>query len=99
VREELRVRVVREQGVHQETVTLHRHEVDLAPRPAPGADELEITARGEEAVVGREACIVERVHVGNVVGTRTETIDETERRRSVKVENIDDDRRDPLHRR
>jgi hypothetical protein len=36
IREELRVRVVREQHVHRETVTLQRHEVDIdtsAPTP------------------------------------------------------------------
>jgi stress response protein YsnF len=55
-------------------------------------DEFVVTARGEEAVVGKETRVVERVHVGKTVDTRTESIDETERRRDVEVERLDDDR-------
>ncbi len=52
-------------------------------------EEFEITARGEEVVVGKEARVVERVHVGKTEGTRTERVEETERRRDVEVEPIE----------
>jgi stress response protein YsnF len=33
VREELRVRVVRERRIHRETVSLHRHDIDIQTTP------------------------------------------------------------------
>ncbi len=54
-----------------------------------GEEEFEITARGEEVVVGKEARVVERVHVGKTADTRTERVEETERRRDVEVEPIE----------
>jgi stress response protein YsnF len=65
-------------------------------------EEFVVTAQGEEAVVGKEARVVERVHVGKVADTRTETIEETERRRDVEVQQVegqqvDDDTRIRRH--
>ena len=53
-------------------------------------DEFVVTARGEEAVVGKEARVVERVHVGKTADTRTEHIEETERRRDVDVQPVEE---------
>ena len=49
-------------------------------------EEFEVTARAEEPVVEKRARVVERVRVDKEVGTRTETIEDTERRRDVEVE-------------
>ena len=90
-------RPVREQvELHEERIDVTREAVD-EPVAAPAADstfteeEFEVTARGEEAVVGKEARVVERVHVGKTAETRTETIEETERRRDVEVSPLDED--------
>ena len=83
--------------LHDENIDVQRERVD-EPISARAADqaftegEFEVTARGEEAVVGKEARVVERVHVGKTDDTRTETIKETERRREVEVEALDEDR-------
>jgi len=100
-REGIRVRtIVVEQPVH-ETVELREEHVEVQREPvnepiSPAAaeasfsdDEFEVTAKGEEVVVGKEARVVERVHVDKTTETRTEEIDETERRQDVKVEEID----------
>jgi stress response protein YsnF len=90
-------RPVREQvELREERVEVTREPAN-EPVAAPAADstfteeEFEVTARGEEAVVGKEARVVERVHVGKTAETRTETIEETERRRDVEVSPIDED--------
>lgn len=100
-RESVRVRTyVKERPVH-ETVQLREERIDVQrqavdePLPAGAAastfteDEVEVTARGEEVVVGKEARIVERVRVEKEAGTRTETVEDTERRREVEVERTD----------
>ena len=96
----VRVRTyVVERPVH-ESVELHEERIDVTREPvnervSPAAmdstlrdEEFVLTAQGEEAVVGKEARVVERVHVGKVAETRRETIDETERRQEVEVEPI-----------
>jgi stress response protein YsnF len=94
---------VAERPIHEEVqlrderIDVRRERVDepIGPGAADSTfteDEFVVTARGEEAVVGKEARVVERVHLGKAVDTRTETIDETERRRDVEVEQLDDDR-------
>jgi stress response protein YsnF len=88
-------RPVREEvQLTEERIDVQRERVD---EPAsPGAldmakeEEFVVTARGEEAVVGKEARVVERVHVGKTAETRTEQIEETERRRDVEVKPIED---------
>jgi stress response protein YsnF len=84
-----------------EQVELREERIDVTREPvnervSPGAldstlteDEFVVTAQGEEAVVGKEARVVERVHVGKVAEVRTETIQETERRQDVEVEQIE----------
>lgn len=85
----------------EETVELREEHIDVTREPvdeplSPEAadstfveDEFVVSASGEEAIVGKEARIVERVHVGKSEETRTETIQETERRRDVEVEDLD----------
>lgn len=100
----VRVRTfVTERPIHEQ-VQLREERVEVRREPvneriAPtamdstlGEDEFVVTAQGEEAVVGKEARVVERVHVGKVAETRTETIEETERRRDVEVEQIEGSR-------
>ena len=97
-REGVRVRTfVIERPVH-ETVELREERINVTREPADeplpsGAadstftqDEYEVTATGEEAVVGKQARIVERVRVDKEASIRTETVEETERRREVEVE-------------
>jgi stress response protein YsnF len=97
-----------ERPVH-ETVQLHEEHIDVSREPVNEPlsasatdstlteDEFTVTATGEEAVVGKEARVVERVHVGKTAETREETIDETERRRDVEVERLEEDEK-PLSR-
>ena len=40
-------------------------------------------------MIGKEARVVERVHIGKEAETRTETVQGTERRRDVEVEPLD----------
>jgi stress response protein YsnF len=97
-REGVRVRTfVVERPVH-ETIELRDERINVTrepadePLPAGAADstfteqQYEVTATGEEAVVGKQARVVERVRVDKEASTRTETIEDTERRREVEVE-------------
>jgi stress response protein YsnF len=52
-------------------------------------EEYVVTATSEVPVVEKQARVVERVSVEKNAETRTETIEETERRRDVEVENLD----------
>lgn len=86
--------VQEEVQLREERIDVNRERVD--ERISPNAvdqtlteDEFVVTAKGEEAVVGKEARVVERVHVGKHADTRTETISETERRRDVEVEQLE----------
>lgn len=93
--------------LHDERIEITREAVD--ERVSPDAvdltlteDEFVVTAQGEEAVVGKEARVVERVHVGKHAETHTETVRATERRKDVDVEPIESDdrnRNDPRQRR
>lgn len=101
-REHLRVRTfiaerpVKEQvQLREEHIQVQREAVDQpisssALESALTEDEFEVTARGEEAVVGKEARVVERVHVGKTAETHTETVEATERRRDVEVEPVEE---------
>jgi len=80
--------------LREERIDVQRERVDEPISSAAGdanftEDEFVVTARGEEAVVGKEARVVERVHVGKREDVRTETIHETERKRDVEVEPIE----------
>jgi uncharacterized protein (TIGR02271 family) len=80
-----------EEQVHlrEEHVSVERHPVD---RPATEADfitgdqSIEVTEMAEEAVVSKEARVVEEVVVKKEVEERDETIRDTVRRKDVQVE-------------
>jgi len=82
----------------EELVRLREEKIDIARRPvnrAATADDLafkdrtvDVTAVGEEAVVGKTARVVEEVLVGKHVEQRNETVKETVRRKDVQVEQI-----------
>lgn len=109
-RESLRVRTfIAERPVRQQVQLTEEHiEVQREPANEPvspsavdsalSEDEFLVTAHGEEAVVGKEARVVERVHVGKTAETHTETIEETERRRDVEVESIKEEETTPPRR-
>jgi len=79
-----------------ENVTLHDERVVVDRRPADraataadfetGSGVVELTATGEEAVVGKTSRVVEEVRVGKQGSERTEQINDTVRRTEVDVE-------------
>lgn len=78
--------------LREETVDVHRKPVD---RPASDADlnafqegAFEVRERAEEAIVDKQARVVEEVHVKKNVEERTENIQDTVRRTDVNVEQI-----------
>jgi uncharacterized protein (TIGR02271 family) len=75
--------------LHEERVTIERHPVDRALTDAdrdPFKERtIEATATGEEAVVRKEARIVEEVAVHKEATDRTETVRDTLRRTEVEV--------------
>ena len=84
----------------QEQVTLHEERVNVerrtVDRPLTGADEalfqervIEATETAEEAVVAKEARVIEEVSLRKTAEERTETVRDTVRRTEVEV---DDDR-------
>ncbi len=79
--------------LRQESVRVERQPVDrpASELPADAFRErtIEVQAMGEEAVVGKEARVVEEVGLRKDVEERTETVRDTTRRTEVKV---DDDR-------
>lgn len=87
---------VTEKPVHEQ-IALRKERVDVERRPvdravdAVGADAfqertIEMTEHSEEAVVGKQARVVEEVVVNKDVDTVTEEIDDTVRRKDVEVE-------------
>jgi uncharacterized protein (TIGR02271 family) len=84
----------------EEQVHLREEHVDVQRRPVdrrvPADDPdlfregtFEVTERAEEAVVGKEARVVEEVVVGKTTSEHTETVRDTVRRTDVDVEEID----------
>jgi len=78
--------------LREEHVTVERHAVD---RPASTADldtfregSIELTERAEEAVVSKQARVVEEVVIGKEATERVETVRDTVRRTEVDVEEI-----------
>lgn len=75
--------------LHEERVVVDRRPVD---RPATDADfntgagVIEVTATGEEAVVGKRSRVIEEVLVGKEGSNRTEEISDTIRHTEVEVE-------------
>jgi uncharacterized protein (TIGR02271 family) len=82
--------------LREERVHVERHAADetLSPAEAERAfkdETIEVQTTGEEAVVAKEARVVERVDIGKEAGTRTEHVRATERRQDVEVEAIGED--------
>lgn len=86
----------------EETVQLREEHVTVERRPVNRAvgdadisafkeGTIEVTETSEEAVVGKQARVVEEVVVGKQVEERTETVRDTVRRTDVEVEQIADD--------
>jgi len=82
--------------LREERVVVERIPVD---KPATAADlgtfkegTVEFRERGEEAVVGKTARVVEEVRVGKEVGERTERVKEKVRKTGVEVERTGPDR-------
>jgi len=79
--------------LREETVNVERHAVN---RPISDADmaafkegSIEVTTTSEEAVVSKQARVVEEVVIDKDVRERTETIRDTVRRTDVDVEQVD----------
>jgi uncharacterized protein (TIGR02271 family) len=96
---------VLERPVEQD-VTLHEERVDVERRPVdrpvgtvpPDAfreRSIEVTATGEEAVVQKDARVVEEVVVRKEAEDRTETVRDTVRKTEVEVENTGTERTVP----
>lgn len=86
----------------EETVQLREEHVTVERRPVnravTGADvsafkegSIEVTETSEEAVVSKQARVVEEVVVGKKVEERTETVRDTVRRTDVEVEQVSGD--------
>jgi uncharacterized protein (TIGR02271 family) len=75
--------------LREENINVQRHAVD---RPLTDADDafrertIDVTATGEEAVVGKTARVVEEVVVSKTAGERVEEIDDTVRRTEVEID-------------
>lgn len=81
--------VTEEVRLRTERVAVERRPVDRAAAPGDGTFRdrtVEMTERDEEAVVAKDARVVEEVVVRKDVGERTETIRDTTRRTEVEVE-------------
>jgi uncharacterized protein (TIGR02271 family) len=78
--------------LREEHVSVERHPVN---RPATegdfatGQETIEVTEHAEQAVVSKQARVVEEVVVSKNVQERTETIHDTVRRKDVEVEQVD----------
>ena len=80
-------------------VTLHEERINVERRPvnrpataadfASGREVVELTATGEEAVVGKTSRVVEEVRVGKQGTDRTEAVRDTVRKTEVEVERVD----------
>jgi uncharacterized protein (TIGR02271 family) len=79
--------------MRDETVKVERHPVTDG-RPVSDADftdkTIEVTESDEEAVVGKEARVVEEVSLRKEAGERTETVRDTVRKQEVEIEQIPD---------
>ncbi|MBA4183025.1 MAG: DUF2382 domain-containing protein [Acidobacteria bacterium] len=82
-------------NLREEKVTVDRRPVDRefsdADRATLNQGDFTVTTRGEEAVVSKEARVVEEVVVGKDVTERQETVRDTVKRTDVEVEETDVD--------
>lgn len=93
VRSVVTERPVEEQvTLRDETIRVDRHPVDRAVNVSDtnvfNDQTVELTETDEEAVVSKEARVIEEVTVGKEVGQRTETISDTVRRVDVDIEEL-----------
>lgn len=75
--------------LHDERVVVDRRPVDRAATDADfstGSGVMEVTAVGEEAVVGKTGRVVEEVRVGKQASEHTEQVEDTVRHTEVEVE-------------
>lgn len=88
--------------LRDEKINVQRRAVD---RPLTDADDafrertIDVTATGEEAVVGKTARVVEEVVVSKTAGERVEEINDTVRRTDVEIEEDKGTSVDPTYRR
>ena len=88
--------------LRDEKINVQRRAVD---RPLADADDafrertIDVTATGEEAVVGKTARVVEEVVVSKTAGERVEQIDDTVRRTEVEIDEDKGTAVDPSYRR
>ncbi len=79
--------------LREEHVNVERHPVDRAVTDADLAavreGEINVKTRGEEAIVSKQAKVVEEVTIGKNVTEREETVRDTVKRTDVDVEEID----------
>ena len=85
-------------------VTLHEEQINVERRPvaraataadfASGPNVIELTATGEEAVVGKASRVVEEVRLGKQGTDHTETVHDTVRKTEVELERIEGDTTD-----
>jgi len=79
--------------LRQEHVVVNRHPVNRAVTDADLSGfkegDIEITERAEQAVVSKQARVVEEVEVGKQVSEREQVVSDTVRRTDVEVEEID----------
>lgn len=82
-------------NLREENITVDRRPVDRAVTDADinaaRAEDFTVRTQAEEAVVGKQARIVEEVVVGKETTERTETVRDTVKRTDVEVEEIDTD--------
>ncbi len=80
-------------NLHEEHVTVDRRPVDRAVSPTDMAafreGSMELRETAEEAVVSKQARVVEEVVIGKQATDRTETVRDTVRRTDVDVEQLD----------
>jgi len=81
--------------LREENVTVNRRPVDRefsdADRATLNEGDFTVTTRSEEAVVGKQARVVEEVVIGKNVTEREETVSDTVKRTDVEVEEINTD--------
>ncbi len=83
-------------SLREETVTVERHPVTGRPavaNPDFAEKTIEVQAFGEEAVVDKNARVVEEVTIGKQVADRTETVRDTVRREDVEITKVPGDAR------
>ncbi len=81
--------------LRQEHVVVNRHAVNRAVTDSDLSSfqegNFDITERAEEAVVSKQARVVEEIEIGKQVSEREEVVSDTVRRTDVEVEQIDTD--------